>query len=135
MLIADRPVRVFKNWARGCYSIMQDGVVQASARQILLRRVEFRVRQQARERMLATGRRNVHAFAVGDLVDFVHPEDRRELISPVLDTPVIYDPQRFSSFVERASLQPVRTAVLARFDEGGVWCRLQPGDEVPARAA
>ncbi len=65
------PVRVFKNWKHGCYSIMQRGVVRASASQVRLTNVEFRVREAGRQRMLREKQKNVHAFAVGHLVDFV----------------------------------------------------------------
>ncbi len=74
------PVRVFKNLKYGCYSIMQRGVIRASAKQVRLSDVEFRVRESGRQRMLRERRKNVHAFAVGRLVDYVHPDDARELV-------------------------------------------------------
>ena len=39
------------------------------------RDVEFRVRESGRQRMLKEKSRNVHAFAVGRLIDYVHADD------------------------------------------------------------
>ncbi len=113
------PVRVFKNLQRGCYTIMQAGRVQASARQIHLAEVEFRVRAAGRERMLREGRKNVHAFAIGLLVDHVHPDDPRELVA-FAGRRVHYDPYRFASFVDSETHAPVSAARLVRFDSGEV---------------
>ena len=54
MIDTTKPVRVFRNWKRGCYSIMQGGLVKASARAIRLHDVEFLVRESGRARMLRT---------------------------------------------------------------------------------
>ena len=79
MLDPARPVRVFRNWKHHCWTIMQGGVLCASARQVRLADVAFRVRESGRQRMLRGHRKNVHAYAVGRLVDWVHPDDGREL--------------------------------------------------------
>lgn len=113
------PVRVFKNPKYGCYSIMQRGVVRASARQVRLADVEFRVREAGRLRMLRERRKNVHAFAVGRLVDFVHADEAR-CIEPMSGRVVVYDPYRFESFVDRDTCVPVLTAKAVHFDEHGV---------------
>ena len=104
-----RPVRVFRNWKQGCYSIMQGGRVRASARQVRLADVEFLVRESGRQRMLRGLPKNVHAYAVGYLVDHVHPAEERELPA-VSGVSVMYDPYRFASFVDRRTLQPVERA-------------------------
>jgi len=113
------PVRVFKNLKHGCYSIMQRGVIKASAKQVRLCDVEFRVRESGRQRMLREKRGNVHAFAVGRLMDYVHPGDDREL-DRITGRGAFYDPYRFPSFVDRESNAPVTRVSVAHFDEGGV---------------
>ena len=113
------PVRVFKNLKYGCYSIMQRGVIRASAKQVRLSDVEFRVRESGRQRMLREKRKNVHAFAVGHLVDYVHPGDQREL-EPMVGRGAFYDPYRFPSFVDRETKVPVIAVRAAHFDEDGV---------------
>ena len=50
------PVRVFKNLKHDCYSIMQRGVIKASAKQVRLSGVEFRVREAGRQRTLRENR-------------------------------------------------------------------------------
>lgn len=69
MIDQNKPVRVFENLKHGCYSIMQNGMFRASARQVRLTDVEFRVRESGRLRMVRERRRNVHTFAVGRLCD------------------------------------------------------------------
>lgn len=115
----DKPVRVFKNLKHGCYSIMQNGSVRASARQVRLTDVEFRVRESGRQRMVRERRRNVHAFAVGRLCDYVHPDETR-VLEVLGGRGAFYDPYQFSSFVDRETEAPVTTASVAQFDEHGV---------------
>lgn len=115
----DLPVRVFKNLKHDCYSIMQRGVVKASARQVRLSGVEFRVREAGRRRTLREKRKNVHAFAVGRLVDYVHPDDTRTM-EPMVGRGAFYDPYRFPSFVDCETQAPITAVSLAHFDEDGV---------------
>jgi hypothetical protein len=115
----DKPVRVFKNLKHGCYSILQNGRVRASARQVRLGDVEFRVREAGRQRMIREQRRNVHAFAVGKLLDFVHPDESR-VLEDFPGRSAIYNPYRFASFVDRETNDPVVHTPLAQFDERGV---------------
>lgn len=119
MIDAAKPVRVFRNWKRGCYNIMQGGKVVACARQVRLGDVEFRVREPGRQRMLRLRRRNVHAYAIGLLLDHVHPDEGRAL-DALAGRRVFYDPYRFSSFVDGESHLPVRHARLVQLDEAGV---------------
>lgn len=119
MIDYNRPVRVFKNWKLGCYNIMQSGRLLTSARQVRLSGVEFLVRESGRKRMLNNGRRNVHAYAVGTLVDYVHPEDSRDL-GKLSGRGVFYDPYKFSSFVDDETEYPITAAEFAQFDEYGV---------------
>ena len=119
MLDWEKPVRVFKSLTHGCYSIVQDGRLRASAKQVRLGEVEFLVRESGRQRMLREGRRNVHAFAVGRLLDFVHPDEARSL-GEMDGRPVHYDPYRFAHFVDFATEEPVKVALLAQLDETGV---------------
>jgi hypothetical protein len=81
--------------------------------------VEFRVREAGRQRMLHEKRKNVHAFAVGRLVDYVHPSDTRS-IEPMAGRGAFYDPYRFPSFVDCETQAPVTEVSVAQFDEDGV---------------
>jgi hypothetical protein len=69
--------------------------------------------------MLSERRQNVHAFAVGHLVDYVHPGDEREL-EPMAGRSAFYDPYRYPSFVDGETKAPVIAVRAAHFDEDGV---------------
>jgi len=114
-----KPVRVFKNWRRGCYSIMQNGRLKASAKQVRLIDVEFLVRESGRQRMLRQRRKNVHAYAVGRLMDYAHPAESRNL-DEIPGRGVYYNPYEFASFVDLETQAPVISASVAQFDERGV---------------
>jgi len=102
---------------------MQRGVIKASAKQVRLSGVEFRVREAGRQRALRENRKNIHAFAVGRLVDFVHPSDPRN-IEPMAGRTAFYDPFRFPSCVDGETNDPVVAVSAAHFDEDGVIYRL-----------
>ena len=119
MIDYNRPVRVFKNWKLGCYNIMQSGKLLTSAKQVRLSGVEFLVRESGRRRMLEQGRRNVHAYAVGTLVDYAHPEETRDL-ARIQGRGVHYNPYKHSSFVDHETETPIKSADFAHFDESGV---------------
>ena len=118
MIDHNKPVRVFKNWKLGCYNIMQSGKLLASAKQVRLSGVEFLVRSTGRKRMLESGRRNVHAYAVGQLVDYVHPKDPRTL-DKIEGRGVSYHPYRYAWFVDNETQAPVTGAQVVQFEESG----------------
>ena len=118
MVDLSRPVRVFKNWKHNCYSIMQDGRVHASAAQVRLAKIEFLVRESGRQRMLSGSPKNVHAYAVGYLVDYVHPAGERRL-EPLSGRSVFYNPFRFNTFVDSDTHAAVTSAEHLQLDEHG----------------
>lgn len=131
MVDRSRPVRVFRNWKHNCYTIMQDGRACASAAQVRLAKIEFLVRQSGRERMLRGLPKNVHAYAVGYLVDHVHPAGERRL-EPLSGRSVIYDPFRFNSFVDGDTHAAVTSAAHLQLDEHGA---VYTDDDVASIAA
>ena len=109
-----KPVRVIRNWKRDCYTILQDGRPKASAKQVRLANVEFLVRRSGREKMLREAKRNVHAYAIGQLLDYTHPDEGREL-EGICGRIVAYDPYRRAAFVDIESQDPVSSARLVHF--------------------
>ena len=122
-------VRVFRNLTRRCLSMQARTPTGwrtiAHAESVVLRDVAFRVSEAGRQRVLATGRKTVHAWAEGDLVEWAgtareastwalnfsvglaaHRKPLPLLPGP-LPTPVTYDPRRFRTFVVRHSDAPV----------------------------
>ena len=119
MLDRNRPVRVFRNWKRGCYNILQ-GRYMLSAREVCLADVEFLVRESGRQRMLSSGRKNVHAYAVGSLVDFVPVTEPARLEGDAAEARAVhYNPFDAGSFVDSETLQPLAGADRAFFTESG----------------
>lgn len=64
-------VRVYRNLRRDCYSVVADegpckGLVIAYRKRVKLRNVTFKVSEAGRERVIRSGRKNVHAFACGE---------------------------------------------------------------------
>lgn len=76
---------------------------------VSLRDAEFRVSQKGRERCLATGQRNVHAWVVGEAqADTYVPY---EGLSPVHGwRRAVYDPWKGETFVDYETLRPVYAA-------------------------
>ena len=120
MINFDKPVRVFVNPKRGCYTIMQGGAVKASAKQIRLQDAEFLVKESGRQRMLRENRRTIHAYIVGRLVDFAHPDDGVKTIDRLAGRSATYNPYRYSSFVDRETELPLKAAGTVQLDEVGV---------------
>jgi hypothetical protein len=131
LLNPDQTVWVFRNWKRHCYSIMQGGLLCASAREVVLGEVEFIVRNSGRERMLATGRKTVHAFAVAKLIERVHPHAVEQLI--VRDgRALIYDANRFETFVNAESLEPITSAQILHLHASGAIYQAWPPSALAA---
>ena len=98
---------------------MQDGVLCASAREVRLADVEFLVRESGRQRMLRERRKNVHAYAVGRLVAWVHPDDGQSL-EALQGRQVMYDAYRFTTFVDVEDHTPVSASAAVHLHERGV---------------
>lgn len=98
---------------------MQGGLVRASAKAVRLADVEFRVRVQGRERMLRTQQKNVHAYAIGQLVDFLPADEPARTLPVLAGRSVFYDAYRFDAFVNCDDHTPVHNASVAQFDESG----------------
>lgn len=101
-------VRVYYNLHRHTFSIQHkvDGrwLVRDYADEVTLKDATFKVSEAGRKRVIAEGRKNVHAFVIGTLVDDI-PE------TPVQAT---YNPYKYSSFVEKETETPIHTAAFAR---------------------
>lgn len=127
-------VRVFRNLTRRCLSIQARTTTGwrtvAHATDVSLSGVTFTVSEAGRQRVLATGKKTVHAWAEGEMLAwngrmrdaFLHTEMGALVDLPImrpilsLPTPITYDPRRFKTFVVRHSDAPViqaRRAVLS----------------------
>jgi hypothetical protein len=102
-------VMVYYNLHKHTFSVTFHGKVIVHADFVKLDDVEFRVRQGGLQRVRDEKRKNVHAFVIGNLVDFCeHPcQDFYEEPSDMI---VTYDPYEFNSFILKSSKQPIYAA-------------------------
>ena len=110
-----KPVKVYRNLNRNCYSVMQDGIVRCHASRIELYRCDLKVSEAGRQRVLADKRKNVHAYVVGRLAS-TEPGS--------YSTKLSYDPYKSGDFIASDLLgdHPVKKAMLVSLCERGATC-------------
>lgn len=64
-----KKVRVYRNLHKDCFSVKQDGLVRCHANHVTLRDCKFIVSKAGQKRVRDEGRKNVHAFVEGLLVN------------------------------------------------------------------
>jgi len=67
MTLIGKPVRVYRNLHKDCWSVQHKGLVVVHADIVELKRFKFLVHHGGYERFQAEKRKNVHAFVVGEL--------------------------------------------------------------------
>lgn len=107
-LVGER-VKVYYNLHKHTFSIQKNNIVVAHADFIKLRDVEFRVRPGGKEKVRQEKSKNVHAFVIGNLVEFcLYPCD--ELPEEPTGNVVTYNPYKNDSFVFRDTQESVYEA-------------------------
>lgn len=105
-------VDVYWNLHKRCWSIRHKGRVIRHATYVHLQDVRFVVSEAGRQRVLREGRKNVHAFARGELVDAAKGEEfmsaDRSYHRSYKD--VTYNPFKSASFYRRDTGKPVTRA-------------------------
>ena len=64
-----KKVRVYRNLHKQCFSVKQDGLVRCHADHVTLENCHFIVSKAGQKRVRNEGRKNVHAYIEGVLVD------------------------------------------------------------------
>ncbi len=64
-----KPVQVYRNLTKKCWSLRQDRLVRAHSDRVLLQQCKFVIIKKYQERVRKTGHKNVHAFVQGMLLD------------------------------------------------------------------
>ena len=102
-------VMVYYNLHKHTFSVTYNGRVIVHADFVKLSDVEFRVRQGGKEKVRAEKSKNVHAFVIGNLLDYcVYPCE--DIPSPPSDKIVTYNPYVNDSFVYKSNQEPVYRA-------------------------
>ena len=106
----NKPVQVYWNFHKKCFSLRQNGLVVGYANCISLKDAQFKVSEAGRQRVLRTRRKNVHAYVQG-LLRMLPTED------DYWDVKVVYDPYKdshFSLWVDRSVKVSSAKSVLLR---------------------
>jgi hypothetical protein len=102
-------VMVYYNLHKQTFSITYKSKVIMHADYVKLGDVEFRVRKGGKERVRSEKSKNVHAFVIGDLIDFCeYPCD--DIPTPSSDMILTYNPYKHDSFVYKGTDEPVYSA-------------------------
>ena len=111
-------VRVYWNLHKKCFSVQdyKTGRVIAHKNLVHLTDVKFHVRTGGNQRVRDEGRKNVHAFMIGNLVDNSSEFDNH---SDAIGREVTYNPYKYETFVTVCDKEPVMEAhsVIACVDQ------------------
>lgn len=107
-IIGER-VMVYYNLHKHTFSVQKSGLVLLHVDYIKLKDVEFRVRPGGREKVNLEKRKNVHAFVIGNVVDFC--EFPCDTLPEETDGKIItYNPYVDKSFVVKETGEPIFNA-------------------------
>jgi len=102
-------VMVYYNLHKKTFSVQYKGRIILYADYVKLGNVEFRVREGGKEKVRQEMRKNVHAFVIGDLMDYC--QYPCENMPPETNDKVItYNPYKYDSFVKKDTEEPIYNA-------------------------
>ena len=102
-------VMVYYNLHKKTFSVQYKGKIILYADYVKLGNVEFRVREGGKEKVRQEMRKNVHAFVIGDLLDYC--QYPCENMPPETNDKVItYNPYKYDSFVKKDTEEPIYSA-------------------------
>lgn len=102
-------VMVYYNLHKHTFSVTYKSKVVIHADFVKLGDVEFRVRQGGKDKVRSEKSKNVHAFVIGDLLDYCeYPCDN--IPNPSSSEVITYNPYKHDSFVYKNGEQPIYSA-------------------------
>ena len=108
-LFLGKRVMVYYNLHKHTFSIRYDNKVILHADFVKLGDVEFRVRPGGKERVRSEQMKNVHAFVIGNLLDYCeYPCD--DIPESTSDLAITYNPYKYDSFVIKSTDEPIFNA-------------------------
>ena len=102
-------VMVYYNLHKHTLSVKLNDRVILHVDYVKLGNVEFRVRQGGKEKVRSEKQKNVHAFVIGDLLDYCEFPCENIPNEPT-DKVVTYNPYKYDSFVYKDSEEPIYNA-------------------------
>lgn len=112
----DKPIKVYRNLHKQCWSVQQDGLVKAHTNLIKLFDCEFIVNQKGREKVIKEKRKNVHAFIKGYLSELFD-----SMLDTIHGTEITYNPYKNEFFYEKNSGSSIHSADAVLLDDRKVY--------------
>ena len=104
-----KKVMVYYNLHKKTFSVSYDNKVIMHADYVKLGDVEFRVRTGGRNKVRAEKQKNVHAFVIGNLLEYCeYPCDN--IPNPPSNNIITYNPYKNETFVYKEGGEPIYTA-------------------------
>lgn len=107
----EKPSYLYRNLHTGNWSVRRGGKVVDHVDSAVVHGAEFKVNHGGRERVRREGRKNVHAFVVGNLS--VDP-DKYDFL-PWREA--YYNPYKHDAFVDKETGDPIGSARMAKLDK------------------
>ena len=113
-----KKIRVYRNLHKKCYSVKQGGLVRCHTDHITLRDCKFIVSKAGQKRVRDEGKKNVHAFVEGFVVDTCeagkivdgHKSDEQIWKGESLWGNAYYNPYTCDTFIDTYDGSPLETA-------------------------
>ena len=102
-------VMVYYNLNKHTFSVTHNSKVIMYVDYVKLKDVEFRVRQGGKEKVRSEKRKNVHAFVIGELLEYSEYPSK-DILTPSSNEIITYDPYKYDSFVFKNTEEPVYRA-------------------------
>ena len=103
--LVGKRVMVYYNLHTHTFSVRLNERVVLHTDYIRLENVEFRVRPGGRDKVRQQQSKNVHAFVIGNIVDYTLPGE--EIPNPSTDNQATYNPYKYESFVKKDTDEPI----------------------------
>lgn len=108
-LFLGKKVMVYYNLHKHTFSVTYQNKLIMHADYVKLGDVEFRVRKGGKERVRKEKSKNVHAFVIGNLLDYCEfPCDK--IPQPSTNEIVTYNPYKYDSFIIKSTEEPIFNA-------------------------
>lgn len=112
--LIEKQVSVYRNLHQNCLSVIHKRLVVGHADTIVLKDVQFNVRERGRQRCLQEKKKNAHAFVKGTLVQNASFEREGDSIQ------VTYNPYKSGCFYDRATNEPITRCRMAVVTTAGI---------------
>lgn len=113
-------VRVYRNLHKQCYSLQdpKTRLVIGYQTDLFLKNCTFKVSLTGNAKVRSTKQKNVHAFICGDLANYDQTKDQQDFS---LFRKLVYDPYRYTSFVDSVTKKPIKSASLVFLSQDGAY--------------